>query len=119
MYIAPDGYDATKNDDAHKCTDAKPNVGTISVTKNSGTSYKISVSVVRGNHALQQLEINVGGTVVATLPVSSSGTYSTNYSFTTSKPITVTLTDSVYYTATGSYTPDIQADDDSSGGDGG
>jgi membrane peptidoglycan carboxypeptidase len=117
-YIAPDGYDATKNDDTHKCSDAKPNVGTIDATKNSGSSYKINVSVVAGNHPLQQLEIKVGSTIVATLPVSSSGTYSTNYTFTSSstQTITVTLTDSVYYTDTGtqSFTPDS-----SSGGGGG
>jgi membrane peptidoglycan carboxypeptidase len=121
MYIAPDGYDATKNDDKHKCTDAKPNVGTISVTKNSGTSYKISISVVAGNHSLQQLEIKVGGTTIATLPVSSSGTYSTNYNFTSSstQTITATLTDSVYYTdsASQSFTPE-SGDGGSDGGGG-
>jgi penicillin-binding protein 1A len=119
-YIAPDGYDATKNDDVHKCDDAKPNVGTISATKNSGNSYKISVSVVAGNHPLQQLEIKVGSTIVATLPVSSSGTYSTNYTFTSSsaQTITATLTDSVYYMATGtkSITPDVDTEGSSDGG---
>jgi penicillin-binding protein 1A len=108
-YIAPDGYDATKKDDVHKCDDAKPNVGTINITPNSGKSYKISVSVVAGSHPLQQLEIKVGATIVASLPVSSSGTYSTNYTFTSSssQTITATLTDSAYYTATGSkaFTP--------------
>jgi penicillin-binding protein 1A len=109
-YIAPDGYDATKNDDKHKCSDSKPNVGTISVTQNSGSSYKISVSVVAGTHALQQLEIRVGGTIVATLPVSSSGTYSTNYTFKSSSTQTITaeLTDTAYYSDSGSksFTPD-------------
>jgi penicillin-binding protein 1A len=116
-YIAPDGYDATKKDDVHKCDDSKPNVGTISVTPNSGKSYKISVSVVAGSHPLQQLEIKVGATIVATLPVSSSGTYSTNYTFTSAQTITATLTDSAYYSATGtkSFTPDSSGDS----GDGG
>jgi membrane peptidoglycan carboxypeptidase len=116
-YIAPDGYDATKKDDVHKCDDSKPNVGTISVTPNSGKSYKISVSVVAGSHPLQQLEIKVGATIVATLPVSSSGTYSTNYTFTSAQTITATLTDSAYYSATGtkSFTPD-SSDDSGDGG---
>jgi len=121
-YIAPDGYDATKKDDVHKCSDAKPNVGTIDVTKNSGNSYKISVSVVAGNHPLQQLEVKVGSTIVATLSVSSSGTYSTNYTFTSSsaQTITATLTDSVYYTDTGtqSFTPDSSSDGGGGGGGG-
>lgn len=114
-YIAPDGYDATKNDDKHKCSDAKPNVGTISITKNSGDSYKISVSVVAGTHALQQLEISVGGTTIAALPVSSSGTYSTNYTFKSSSTQTITaqLTDTAYYSDSGSkaFTPDSDSDD--------
>lgn len=119
-YIAPDGYDATKNDDTHKCSDAKPNVGTISYEKNSGKSYKISVSVVAGNHPLQQLEIKVGDTIIATLPVTSSGTYSTNYtaSGSGSQTITATLTDSVYYEATGSKSFTPSSDSDSSGGGG-
>ena len=105
-YIAPDGYDATKDDDTHQCTDAKPNVGTINVTKNSGNSYKISVSVVAGGNPLQQLEIKVGDTIVATLPVTSSGTYSSDYTFTSTsaQTITATVTDSVYYTNTGTAT---------------
>jgi penicillin-binding protein 1A len=105
VYTAPDGYDASQDDDVHKCDDVKPTVGTINVTANS----KIDVSVVAGTHPLQQLEIKVGGTIVATLPIGSSGTYSATYAFTgtTSQTITATLTDNVFYTATGtkSYTP--------------
>jgi penicillin-binding protein 1A len=103
-YTAPDGYDASNDDDKHKCDDVKPSVGTISVTGN-----KIDVSVTQGTNTLQQVEIKVGDTVIATLPASNSGTYSTTYSFkdSTAQTITVTLTDSAYYTGTGtkSYTP--------------
>lgn len=106
-YMAPDGYDATADDDVHKCTDSKPSVGTISVT-GSNSNAKISVSVVAGTHPMQTVEIKVGSTIVATLPVTDSGTYSTNYSFTGSgtQTITATATDSVFYTAVGtkSYT---------------
>lgn len=96
VFIASDGYDASKDDDVHKCDDVKPSIGTISVKGD-----KINVSVVSGTHALQQLEIRVDGSIVATLPVGSSGTYSTEYtSFgKSSKTITATLTDKAYYTA--------------------
>jgi len=108
-YIAPDGYDATADDDVHKCDDAKPTVGTINVTHGSGNTYKISVSVVAGNHPLQELGIKVGDTVVSTQPITASGTYSADYTFTSTsqQTITATLTDSVFYSATGSipYTP--------------
>ena len=97
VYIAPDGYDASRDDDLHKCDDRKPKVGAISVTNGS----KISVSVVSGTHTLQTLEIKVGDTIVATLPVSSSGTYSTNHKFRNSGVITATLTDTAFYSGSG------------------
>lgn len=104
VLIAPDGYDGSKDDDIHKCEDVKPAVGSINVTNESGNTYKISVSVVAGTHPLQQVDIRVGSTVVATLPVSSSGTYSTTYTFPNNdaQTITATVNDSAYYTATGS-----------------
>jgi penicillin-binding protein 1A len=102
VYIAPDGYDASKDDDVHKCDDVKPTVGSISVTKESGNTYKINVSVVAGTHPLQQVEVRVGDTSIATLPATASGTYSTTYTFTTSgsQTITANLTDNAYYTGT-------------------
>jgi len=109
VYIAPSGYDATADDDVHKCDDAKPAVGSITVTHGSGSTYTINVSVVSGTHPLQQLEIKVGETIVATPQITSAGTYSADYTFTstTSQAITATVTDSVYYTATATknYTP--------------
>lgn len=105
VFIAPDGYDASKDDDLHKCDDVKPSIGTISVSGND----KINVSVASGTHGLQQLEIRVDGSIVATLPVSSSGTYSTAYDFkgSTAQTITATLTDTAFYSASGtkSHTP--------------
>jgi penicillin-binding protein 1A len=104
VYIAPDGYDATKDDDTHKCDDVKPAVGAISITSKT----QINVSVVAGTHPLQQLEIKVGDTIVATLPITSSGTYSTTYTFTgTSQTITATLTDAALYTSVGTKTADV------------
>jgi len=109
VYIAPDGYDSNTDDDLHKCDDAKPTVGTISLTKISGSTYKINVSVVGGTHSLQQVEIKVGSTIVATLPAGSSGTYDADYTFTSNSTQTVsaTVTDSALYSGTGSkdYTP--------------
>lgn len=109
IYTAPDGYDATKDDDVHKCDDVKPSVGTINITKDSGSTYKINVSVVAGTNPLQQIEVRVGNTAIATLPASASGTYSTSYTFTSSdsQSVTAIVTDSVFYTgtATQNFTP--------------
>lgn len=108
-YISPDGYDATKTDNVHQCSDAQPHVGTINVTPNGNGSYQISVSVVQGTNPLQSLQIQVGSTIVANMPITSNGTYSTNYTFTSTSPqtITATVTDSVFYTNVGtqSFTP--------------
>jgi membrane peptidoglycan carboxypeptidase len=115
VFIAPDGYDATKDDDLHKCEDVKPNAGSINVTQVSGSTYKISVSVVSGTHKLQSLEIKVGSTIVATPQISDSGTYSTEYTFTSTavQAITATVTDSALYTAsaTRNYEPTGSPDD--------
>lgn len=96
-FIAPDGYDASKNDDVHICGDALPTIGNISASKKGS----ISVDVVAGKNPLQQVEIRVGNTVVATLPASASGTFKGDYTPTADgvQTITVTVTDSVYYTA--------------------
>lgn len=102
VFIAPDGYDANADDDVHKCEDTKPTVGTISATKKSGNTYKISVSVVAGTHSLQELTIKVGSTIVATLPVTASGTYDAEYTFTstTTQTISATIVDTAYYEGT-------------------
>ncbi|HEX6415910.1 MAG TPA: hypothetical protein VFZ62_00080, partial [Candidatus Saccharimonadales bacterium] len=99
VFVAPDGYDATKDDDLHKCEDNKPSVGTLEVKKSSGNTYSISISVVGGTHALKEIEVKVGGTVIATLPASASGTYSTSHTFTdnSTQTVTATVIDSAYY----------------------
>src|SRR5690606_17566753 len=102
--------DATKEDDFHKCGDNKPSVGTITVEK-SGNGYMISVSVVAGTHRLRDIEVKVGGKVIATLPAKSSGTYDTTYAIKGSQTITATVTDEGYYTASGSQ--HFRADSDS------
>lgn len=99
-YLSPDGYDATKNDDFHKCEDSKPTIGTISVSGDD-----ISVSAVQGTHKLREIQITVDGTVIATLPASGSGTYSTSHDFSNgSHTISATVTDEGYYTGTNSVT---------------
>lgn len=96
--IAPDGYDATADDDIHACGDAKPALGNIDATKKGA----ISVDVVAGKNPLQTVEIKVAGTVIATLPAAASGTYKTQYTPTSDgiQTVTVTVTDSVFYTET-------------------
>lgn len=115
VYLVPEGYDANDKDDVHECDDNTPSVGSIDIHKSGGNTYKISTSVVAGSHSLKEIEVKVGGKVIATLPANSSGTYSTNYSFDgdSAQTVTVTVRDDAYYTDTQSesFTPDGGGDD--------
>lgn len=105
-YVASDGYNANADDDVHDCGDAKPEVGSIDVQKAGGKSYKINVSAVAGRYKLKDITIEVNGKVIATLPASGSGTYSTTYEFSdnSTQTITATARDEVFYSDSGSTT---------------
>ena len=109
-FFASDGYDATKDDDVHNCNDSKPSVGSITATRNG----EITASVSAGKNPLSQVEISVGGTVIATLPASASGNFKTTYKPTSSgdQAITVTATDTVFYTASKTQTENFRVSDD-------
>ncbi len=97
VYLAPDGYDASQEDDVHSCNDAKPRILGITIDGNT-----ISVRVSKGTHALESLNINVGSENVATLNVSGSGTYTTSYNFKDDATVSATLQDTAFYTASAS-----------------
>jgi membrane peptidoglycan carboxypeptidase len=93
-YLAPDGYDATKTDDFHKCGDLAPNISGVTCSGND-----VSILVSKGTNTLQTLDVSVNGANVASLPVSDSGAYSTNYNFPAGpSTIVVTVTDIGFYT---------------------
>lgn len=109
-YIAPDGYDASEEDDLHKCNDALPRITGICID----SAKNISVMVSKGTHALQTLDISVNGSNVGSLNISTSGTYGTNYNFTSGKKATVSasLTDTALYSSSKSqsYRGDSSSD---------
>lgn len=95
-YVSLDGYDATKDDDTHKCDDIKPFVRKVTTP---GT--RISADITRGTHALQKVEFKVDGQSVGSVSASDSGTYEIDYGQSTSgKTISVVVTDAAYYTTT-------------------
>lgn len=110
VFSAADGYDATAEDDFHKCEDVLPVVSGISVSSAGSGSYKISATVKAGTHALQSVEIRVGSTVVATLPASGTS-YSATYKPTTSgsQTVSVIATDIGYYQTTESKSENLSA----------
>ena len=98
VFIAPDGYDASKSDDFHKCEDVSPTITGISIDAGNN----ITVRVSKGTNTLQTLDIAVNGNNVASINVTDSGTYSTNYNFSGAATVTATVTDAGFYTGTGS-----------------
>ena len=110
VFIAPDGYDGSQDDDVHKATDVVP-IPAVSIdviaTTNPNT-YTITASVVQGTFPLTNVQIMVGGVVIATIPANGTNTYKYNGTLTAtdkaSKAVSVTATDSGYYTGTGSAT---------------
>jgi len=93
IYLAPDGYDASKTDDFHKCGDVAPDISGICINGND-----ISIMVTKGTNPLQTLDVSVNGANVASINVTDSGTYTTNYNFAGSATVVATLTDAGYYT---------------------
>lgn len=104
VIVANDGYKADEDDDTHVCGDAPPTVS-ISVSGKSAT-----IHYNNGKFTLQSIQVESGGTVVASKQISSGGVWNLNasdLSAATAGPLTVTVTDTAYYTATGSanYSP--------------
>lgn len=101
-YIATDGYDPNASDDLHKCTDTPPMVNSLDVKK-SGGSYTISINVTQGvgGHALQSIDVTVGGVSAGSIAASSSGTYTLSYAPPNKGqyPVSVVVTDSALYTS--------------------
>ena len=104
VYISPDGYDASKDDDAHKASDTKPIVS-VELTSTTKNEYTVKVTVTPGNpFEISGVQISVGGVVVSTSPASGSNVYTYTGKLTKADKkaltVTATATDSGYYTGT-------------------
>lgn len=88
-FIAPNGYDASKEDDKHKCGDSKPSA--------SVTSYEggiVTFVATRGTFELESIEIFVDGKSQGSV----SGTATTaRVTATPGQSITIAATDKGYY----------------------
>jgi len=106
VFIAPDGYDGSKDDDAHNASDVKPSV-TVSASLTSPSdpnTYTVTVAVTPGSpFSVTDVQVSIGGTVVKTLTGSGSFSYVVQKSD-SSKTLSATVTDSGFYTGTGTGT---------------
>lgn len=96
VYIAPNGYDATKEDDVHKCSDAKPRVQGITISQN-----QIQVRISEGTFPIDSVDFKVDGKSLGSGNKTSDG-YVITYDFKKKSRVTVEVTDKGYYTASGS-----------------
>ncbi len=104
VITAPDGYNADASDDVHACSDALPTVS-ISVSGHTAT-----VTYTHGTFALQSVSVQSGSTTIASKNVSANGTFTLNsgdLGAAQAGPLTATITDTGYYTASDSanYSP--------------
>lgn len=90
--IAPDGYDADKEDDAHDCGDTKPFVSNISATPIGDNRYRLSARVTQGTNSLERVEFTVNGQSAGSTSANSSGMYEVTFSATNAGSIQVTVT---------------------------
>lgn len=97
VYIAPDGYDATKDDDVHKCGDTPPTISGISID-----GSRITVRVSQGTFGLTSIDVAFNGTSIGAINASGSGTYDTSYNFVSDGTVTATVTDAGFYTGAAS-----------------
>ncbi len=91
---APDGYDATKEDDLHKCDDARPVVRSAQIR-----AGKVRVDVAPGTFALRDITVRAGDQVIYSGPVSTPGLLEYPYAGPNDARLSVTLTDEAYYSA--------------------
>lgn len=99
---APAGYDTTKSDDVHDCSDSKPSVS--AVITGGGNNWVITASAAKGESkfSITGVTIAVDGNQLTV--TKTGGVYKANY--TGSDPtgkVEVTVTDSGYYTSSSTY----------------
>lgn len=103
VFIAPDGYDSTKEDDTHSCSDIAPSSPTVTVVPSGVNIYTITVTgVTQGTFALTSVDIRVGGVIVKTItaPGPYTHTYTVPTTSTAPQVVTATVTDAGLYTST-------------------
>lgn len=91
VYLSADGYDATKDDDAHVCGDATPTISNVHMT---GGTITASIS---GPRPIQSVTFTIGGSTIQASINGSGTTASAPYSGASGQTITATVTDSLYY----------------------
>ncbi len=99
----PIGYDATKSDNRHKCSDQPPSISNASISAGPGSSWDIDFDVSSGTFSLDSVTVTVNG--VNQQVNRQGGGYTVRYSGSgnPSGDITITATDDGYYSSSRSF----------------
>ncbi len=92
-----DGYDLNADDDVHKCSDVKPSVRNLKLTKTQDNTYLIEIDLNAGTHPLDTVNVSVDGASIFS-GSAASGKVTLSHKFTKDEqPISVELLDKVFY----------------------
>lgn len=105
VYSNPDGYDSSKDDDQHSCSDTAPS-GTLNVVKIPATSnYTISGTITNGTFGFGSATITANGVAVPGCSISSAGPFNCVYTGgSTGQSVVLTILDAGYYGASATKT---------------
>lgn len=98
-YLSTDGYDATTEDDLHKCGDPVPFVSDIDSASAGAGNWTVTATIT-SQRPLQSVQIKIGDTTMDAA-ASGSGVYKVTYIGTGgTKSVTITATDDYFYVGT-------------------
>ena len=100
VYSNPEGYNASADDDAHKCSDTAPSISSITAAPSGGNKWNITINVNPGTFSLDASGVSVSVEGKSQSVSVSGGTYKVTYNGsdpTGGGKIVVNVTDSGYY----------------------
>lgn len=98
VFLSPDGYDSTKEDDAHSCEDSKPSISSVDVRGN-GNNRTIKFSVDAGKFGISSVEVLLNGSVVANFDRDGRQEVDLKLTGSGEQSVTINVRDQGYYTA--------------------
>ncbi len=102
---SPEGYDITKDDDIHLCSDAKPTVS-LSTEDLGGGVFRLTATYASGKNDLSTADFYANDAKIYTVPITGNGTASYDYtsSGTGTVNFKVQVIDKALYDATATTT---------------
>lgn len=100
VFLAPDGYDSSREDDTHSCDDSKPSISSIDVSGN-GSNRTLKFSVDAGKFDISAVEVLLNGSLVANFDRGGRQDVPLKLSGPGEQTVTINVRDQGFYTASG------------------